>query len=123
MAKPTRMPGATVFEKDEEQHGALAAREAEQARQALASEAKQPVRVVLEDDRVVRAGHLDQAVAVRLREGAAARAWKRLDRADGGQARLVLKRVLERVDVQAVVGERHRLDLGAETAQDLEGAS
>ena len=56
--------------------------ELEEARQALATEAEEAVRVVLEDGRAARPRQLDEAVPVRLRERAAARVLEGRDRVD-----------------------------------------
>jgi hypothetical protein len=70
----------------------------------------------------VRACQLDQAAAVRLREGAAAGILERRDRIDETRPRGSSQCRLQRVEVHAVVAERDGLDIGAEAAEDLQRA-
>ena len=62
------------------------------------------------------------ALAVRLGERPPARVLERGDRVDEARPGRRREPFVERVEVHAVVGERDRLDVGAEPAQDLERA-
>ena len=116
------MPGCHGLRERGQEHGAVAAGELEEPGQAVAAEAEEPVRIVLQDGGSVRPGHLDEPVAVRLGERATARVLERGDRVDEARPGRRGKRTFERVDVEPVIRERDRLDVGAQAPQDLQRA-
>src|SRR5919106_1395110 len=69
-------PGSDGLREGGEEDGPLASRELEDPGQGLAGEAKEPVRIVLEDDGVRAAREVEQTLAARARERPPARVLK-----------------------------------------------
>src|ERR1700744_4536580 len=115
------MPGLTVLEKDEAWATWPAVSIESIASSGSAPEGELPVRVVLEDPEVVFVGELDQAPTLLQRERATGRVVGVGDDVDELD-RPVGERRLERRDVDPVVLQADRHQLGAELLEQQQGA-